>query len=363
MKSICTLVLVLVLGPTLLFAAGTLDVYVINVDHGNAVLVVTPAGQSMLLDAGPPGKVYVDRILAAIADAGVKQIDYSVVSHYDWDHFATLPELVKTVPIRNFVDHGPELKKDDAAKSGSGKRNPLLENYLKVRATGNHIVPVPGDKIPLTGVDVQVVSCAGKVLSAPLKGGGGPNPACWLTDLVAENEEEDALSVGVLIEFGKFRFIDLGDLTWNMSYRLFCPENKIGTVDLYLITHHGLSYTQQAVGEAQASARSCPPCEVYGLRPRVAILTAGEDYVARLSTPAAWQRIRLSPGLEDIWQTNYQAQGGAQNNAPEQFIACLNVATSKGGDWIKASAKADGSFTVTNQRNGFTKQYPPNTQP
>jgi hypothetical protein len=144
MKSISSLILLLVFGPTSLFAAGTLDVYVINVDHGNAVLVVTPAGQSMLLDAGPPGKVYVDRILAAMADADVKRIDYSVVSHYDWDHFATLPELVKKVPIRNFVDHGPELQKADDATSGGRKRNPLMENYVKMRSAGNHIVPLPG---------------------------------------------------------------------------------------------------------------------------------------------------------------------------------------------------------------------------
>jgi len=362
MKSICTLVLLLVLGPTPLFATGTLDFYFINSDVGNIVLVVTPAGQSMLLDAGPPEKRYLDRILAAIKDAGVKQIDYVVISHYHWDHYGTIPALAEKVSLRNYVDHGPnvELKEGDEAKlaAGGSTRNKQYDNYVKVRNKGNHIVAKPGDRLPLEGVDVQVVASAGKVLSAPVKGGGGPNPACWLTKLFGECEQEDAQSLGVLVEFGKFRFIDMGDLPWNVSYRLFCPENKIGPVDLYLITHHALSLEKEACGEAEESASACPPCEVYGLRPRVAILSAAEDYITRLSTPRAWQTVRLSPGLQDIWQLHYQAQGGPHNNAREQFIACFNAATSKGGDWIKASAEADGSFTVTNKRNGFTKTYP-----
>jgi hypothetical protein len=347
MKKICTFVLFLVLGSTPLPAAETLDIYVFNVDLGNAVLVVTPADQGMLLDAGPPGEKYLNRILRGMKDAELKQIDYLVISHYHWDHYGTVAELAEKVPIRHYIDHGPSIEKTNA----------LYELYVKTRDKGDHLAAKPGDKIPLQGVEVQVLTSAGQVIAAPVKGGGGFNSACWLSHLRVENEVEDVQSVGVLVEFGKFRFVDLGDVPWNLSCRLFCPENKVGPADVYLITHHAISRGREECGDALWGACSCPPCEVYGLRPRVAILSTNEDYVTRLATPEAWQTIRLSPGLEDIWQTHYQAQGGPANNAPEQFIACPNVVHDE-GDWIKVSAHADGSFSVTNQRNGFTKQYP-----
>ena len=361
MKNIRAFTLLLLSSPAVL-AAETLEIYVLDVDLGNAVLVVTPSGQCMLLDAGAPNEKYTNRILSAMEDAGAKQIDYAVVSHYHWDHYGTIPALAEKVPILNYVDHGPNVELNRSREwyltHGGSKNNPLYDLYLKTREKGNHIVAKPGDRIPLEGTEVQVLTSAGKVISAPVRGGGGFNQACSLTKTMADNEQEDSQSVGVLVEFGKFRFIDLGDLTWNVSYRLFCPENKVGPVDLYLITHHALTMDKESVGESHQSASACPPCEVYGLRPRVAILSCREDYVTRLGTPEGWQTVRHSPGLEDVWQTHYQAQGGPDNNARQQFIACPNTTTCKGGDWIKVSAAADGSFTVTNKRNGFTKQYP-----
>ncbi|MCX7012278.1 MAG: MBL fold metallo-hydrolase [Candidatus Sumerlaeota bacterium] len=340
----------------------TLDLYVLDVALGNAVLVVSPSGQSMLIDAAAPEQRHMDLILAAMADAGVEQIDYSVVSHYHWDHYGVLPELSRQVPILNYIDHGPSVEFEREPEwyrtHGGTRKNPLYDLYVETRAKGNHIVVKPGDIIPVEGADVTVLTSGGRAISTPVKGGGGFNHACWLTPLVADNEQEDSQSVGVLVEFGKFRFIDLGDLPWNISRQLFCPENKVGPVDLYMITHHALSPTKESVGPAHESAAACPPCEVYGLRPRVGILSCNEDYVFRLCTPAAWQRVRRSPGLEDIWQTRYQAQGGPDNNAPEEFIACPNAAAGQKAAWIKASAEADGSFTVTNSRNGFAKRYP-----
>ena len=130
----------------------------------------------------------------------------------------------------------------------------------------------------------------------------------------------------------------------------------MGRADLYLITHHGISEERHSVGQPDWGRSSAPPPEVYGLRPRAAILSAGEDYVGRLSTPEYWQVVRHSPGLEDIWQLHYQTQGGAENNAPEQFVANMHQVGDQ-GYWIKVSAATDGSFTVTNGRNGFTKKY------
>jgi competence protein ComEC len=338
---------------TSLFAAGKLELYFINPEDGNAVLMVSPSGESMLIDSAVPMEKSATRILDAMRAAGVKQIDYLVTSHYDNDHFGTVKMLAEKVPILNFVDHGPPLHPD------SSNKNPVFINYAKEREKGKHIVPESGEGIGMKGVDVRVVTNQGRVLQEPLAGLGistAPNPACWMTHLQDENHDEDSQSLGLFITFGKFRFIDLGDLTWNVSYRLFCPFNKVGPVDLYLITHHGLSLDKEAVGEL-SSVTCCNPAEVYGLHPRVAILSSGEDYKIRISTPEGWQTVRHSAGLEDIWQIHYQAQGGMDNNAPEPFVACYNTVDCQGGDWIKVTAAEDGSFTVTNKRNGFTKTY------
>ncbi|MCX7016493.1 MAG: MBL fold metallo-hydrolase [Candidatus Sumerlaeota bacterium] len=341
-------------------ATRTLELYFINVELGNAVLAVTPSGQSILLDAAAPEPINLERILAAMNDAGVTKIDYLVISHYDWDHYGTVPELAEKVPILNYVDHGPwETRGAESNKTpGPIRSNPQYTAYLKARAKGNHIAAQPGDRIPFDGGAMTVVSSDEKVLSAPMERGGGLNHAMWMTQLALDNYEDDRNSVGVVLEFGQFRFIDLGDLTWNVSCRLFSPENKIGPVDLYLITHHALSRSEGSLGAMHQSAAACPPCEVYGLRPRVGILSCAEDYVTRLRTPEVFQRLLLSPGLEDIWQTNMQVQGGPANNAPERFIASVNSLYPQGGDWIKTSAEEDGSFTVTNKRNGFSKRYP-----
>ncbi len=359
-----TAILLFLVAPLLFGAASTLDIYFIDVDHGNAVLVVTPAGQSMLLDSGPAGHLYTRRILAAMQAAEVKQIDYFVVSHYHWDHFGTIAELASQVPVLNFVDHGANVEVDRSPEFyrfwGISNAHPDYDRYVKTREKGKHIVPAPGDRLPLQGVDALVVSSAGKVLGQPLNvaGAGPASPGCFMTGERIDNEVEDGQSLGMLLTFGKFRFIDLGDLTWSISYRLFCPENKIGHVDLYMMTHHGLTIDKESQGPALWSASSDSPAEVYGLHPRAAVLSAGEDYVGRMATPEAWQTTRSSPGLEDIWELHYQAQGGPQNNSDEDFIACPNVNDCHGGTWIKVSAQQDGTFTITNQRNGFSKRYP-----
>ena len=333
------------------FAAGKLDIYFINPEDGNAVLVVSPSGESMLLDSAVPMEKSASRILAAMQAAGVKQIDYLVTSHYDNDHFGTVKMLAEKMPVVNFVDHGPPLHPENSNK------NAVYLNYLHERDKGKHFVPDPGAFIEMRDLDVRVVTNQGRVLTDSLPGAGAPNPACWMTHLKNENHDEDSQSLGVVITFGKFRFIDLGDLTWNVSYRLFCPSNKVGPVDLYLITHHGLTLDKEAVGEL-STVSCCNPAEVYGLHPRVAILSSGEDYKTRISTPEGWQTVRHSEGLEDIWQIHYLATGGKANNAVEPFVACYNTVDCQGGDWIKVSAAEDGAFTVTNKRNGFTKSYP-----
>jgi beta-lactamase superfamily II metal-dependent hydrolase len=315
-------------------AAKTLDVYFIDVEGGQATLVVAPSGESLLVDTGWPGFNGRDaeRILAAAKLAGVKRIDYLLVTHYHLDHVGGVPQLAARIPIRTFLDHGASVE--------SGKEaDELFRAYERVRVKGKHLVVKPGDRIPIQGIEVEVLTAAGNEISKPLPGAGAPNPLCASSKPREVDPSENARSIGVLITFGKFRMIDLADLTWNKELELACPNNKLGTVDVYLSTHHGMNL-------------SGAPAIVQALRPRVAIMNNG---ARKGGSPEAWQAIHSSPGLEDFWQLHYAAAGGKENNAPEPFIANLE----EQGSWLKLSAESNGQFAVTNSRTGKTKTYKP----
>ena len=319
---------------------GSLDIYYIDVEGGAATLLVSPSGESMLVDSGHPGTVDAVRIAAVAREAGIDQIDYLVTTHYHLDHVGGAPEVVNRLPIKNFVDHGlPTTQELDS-------NQPLYEAYLETRKTGRHLPVAAGDRIPIPGLDVQVVSSGEKFITTPLAGAGEPNRLC--RDFVRKEETyisggENGRSVGLMIQYGDFRTITLGDLTWNREYELVCPNNLLGTIDLYLTTHHGLSI-------------SGPTAIVHALRPRVAVMNNGPT---KGGAPEAWQIVRSSPALEDFWQGHYSVNAGSDRNAPEQFIANLDeTGEACAAHWIKVSALADGSFTVTNSRNGFSKTYP-----
>jgi beta-lactamase superfamily II metal-dependent hydrolase len=327
--------LVLFSTSLVLHAAKPLDVYFIDVEGGQATLLISPSGQSMLVDTGWAGfnGRDADRIASVAKQNGVNQIDYLVITHYHADHVGGVPQLAQKLPIRNFVDHGPSVESGATADK-------LLGDYAKVRDTGKHIVVKPGDTIPIKGITVRVLTADGKEIESPLPDAGQPNPFCEGIKLREEDKSENARSVGSLITYGKFRMIDLGDLTWNKEYELVCPNNRIGTVDVYLTTHHGMNL-------------SGPSAIVHALHPRVAIMNNGAK---KGGTPEAWQAVKSAPGLEEIWQVHYSLAGGKENNAPEQFIANPGEAEDS-GNWIKLSANEDGSFTVTNGRNNFSKTY------
>jgi beta-lactamase superfamily II metal-dependent hydrolase len=331
-KTLVLLVLLACCAPAR--ARKALEVYFIDVEGGQSTLFVSPSGETLLVDAGWPGfnERDANRILAAAKLAHVKQIDFMLVTHYHLDHVGGVPQLAARIPIRTFIDHGPSVETGHDADE-------LYSNYQKLWAKGEHLVVKPGDKIPIKGIDVEVLSAAGRIISQPLPGAGQENPLCKNTRQKETDPSENAQSVGILVTLGKFRMIDLGDLTWNKELELACPTNKVGTVDVYLSTHHGLDL-------------SGAPALVHALHPQVAIMNNGPR---KGGSPEAWQTIFSSPGLDDIWQLHRSLEAGDNNNAPERFIA--NLEEQCQGNWIKLTAQPNGRFAVTNGRTAETITY------
>ncbi len=311
-----------------------LDIYFIDVEGGQATLIVSPSGQSMLVDTGWPGFNGRDagRIVAAAKIAGIKQIDYVVITHFHRDHVGGAPQLAGQMKIGAFVDHGPN--QEDSAVTRED-----YAAYEKLWGNARHVVVKPGDRIPLKGVNVKVLTAAGDRVSGPLPGANQPNPLCATEPEAPADATENARSLGTLFTYGKFRFIDLGDLTKKKEVELVCPNNLVGTVDVYLTTHHGLD---------QSNARAI----VQALHPRVAIMNNGAHKGGK---PEAWQTVHDSPGLEDLWQLHYAVDAGSDHNVSENLIANLNENCE--GSYIKLSALPDGSFTVFNSRNQYSKTY------
>jgi competence protein ComEC len=320
-----------------LLSASDLAVYAIDVEGGKSTLFVSPTGESMLVDTGYDGFKGRDanRIVAAAASAGVKQIDYLVITHYHHDHVGGVAQLAAKMPIRNFVDHGQNFEdaKDNAA---------VYNAYLAVRKKGNHIVVKAGDRIPIQGIQVDVVTASGVAIAQPLPGAGQPNPACVTYHPLSVDTGENAHSIGMVVTYGSFRLVDLGDLYWNQEHDLACPTNKLGVVDVYLTTHH-------------AKKTSGSPQMVWALHPKAAIMNNGPTTGG---AEQAWQTIHDSPGLLDLWQLHFASANGHAHNSPDALIA--NLAEDSGhcqGAWIQLTASKDGAFTIQNSRTHFSKSY------
>ncbi|MGO9230675.1 MAG: ComEC/Rec2 family competence protein [Bryobacteraceae bacterium] len=321
-------------SAAVLSAAATLQIYAIDVEGGQATLLVTPAGDSLLIDAGWPGHNQRDanRIVAAAKAAHVKRIDWLLVTHFHADHVGGVYQLAQKMPIVHFVDHGSSVEK--------GKDAQILYNeYAAVRAKGEHLRVEAGGTIPVKGIDVQVLSAGGNVLDLPLGDAGAANPDCNADEIPPETKDENGQSIGVLITYEDFRMLDMGDLTKDREYQLVCPVNKIGAVDFLLVSHHGSDLSSSAPF-------------VHAVSPRVALVDNGPH---KGGSAEVWQTLHDTRGLLDIWQLHYAIDADKQHNSPDTFIA--NVDANCEGKWIKVTAEKNGTFTVYNTRNKFEKKY------
>jgi beta-lactamase superfamily II metal-dependent hydrolase len=337
MRNAFVLAAVLVFSCSLAAASRELNIYWLDMEGGASTLIVAPSGESLLIDTGIPDEQEVKRIADLATNvAHLKKLDYVLITHYHGDHVGGVPALSKMIPIGRYLDHG------DLTLETEKPRQMKFWNDYKAVADGNRTILKAGDTIPLKGVHIDVVSAAGEAITKPING-GGPNPFC--TDALQKKPDQDpenGSSVGTLLTYGKFRFLDLGDLPWFQEQLLACPVNMLGHVDIYQTTHHGLE-------------RSGSPQLVWALKPRVAVMNNGPTRGDTLT----FQTLKKSPDFEDLWQVHLALKLDKGIQSDEKMIANLDPSEQCKGNWIRATVKSNGNYTVTNSRNNFSKSYTP----
>lgn len=316
---------------------GDLKIYLIDVEGGQSTLFVTPAGKSLLVDTGWPGNEGrdADRIAEAAKDAGIDHIDYVLLTHYHIDHTGGVPQLLARLPVGAFIDHGPNREEDASTVK-------VYTAYEKAAAAQKlkRITVKPGDVLPIVGMKATVVSSDGNLITKPLEAAGEENAYCKESEVRPPDTTENSRSVGIQIVFGKLKLIDLGDLTWDKEMELMCPANKVGNVDVLIVSHHGMNM-------------SSSPAYVKALNARVALMDNGAK---KGGTPPALRTIAEAPHLETLWQLHYSEEGGQEYNTAEEYIA--NLAGPDTGNYLEVIGHGDGSFEVVNPRTKATKRYP-----
>jgi competence protein ComEC len=363
---------------------GILTIHYIDTEGGQSTLFVGPTGESLLVDTGNAGERDLGRIADTLRTAGISKIDHLWTTHYHGDHVGALLELTKQFPVAHFYDHGGPHPNDRIV-------SPQFLSAYEALSAGKRTIVKPGDKVKMTGLDITVVASANQFIRSNLQGGGNQNASCTGVQPKDESsyfDPDNGESAGFVLSYGRFRTIDLGDLTWNGELDLMCPTNRIGTVDLYLTSHHGLE-------------KSGSPALVQALRPRVVVMNNG---TRKGGTPAVFANLQQTVGIEDLWQLHWSYNVGLEN-APARFIANVDDAATIAGVLtappptpgapaapraggpggpggpgapgggpgrgaggqaahtpaysITVTAQQDGSFTVTNTRNNFSKTYRP----
>ncbi|MGH9767652.1 MAG: ComEC/Rec2 family competence protein [Blastocatellia bacterium] len=329
-------------APVAAQRARPLEIYFVDVEGGAATLIVTPAGESILVDAGWPGFDGRDakRIELAMKTAGIAAIDHLITTHYHTDHYGGVPELAKRVKIDKFYDHGP--------MSSLAEDKDFATKYAAYRAAAKDqtITLDPGGSIKLKQasgtppISLRVLASRAETLSSKTMA-GKPNGECADAARQAEDKSDNARSVVFLLRYGSFDFLVTGDLTWNIESKLVCPQNLIGEIDLYQVGHHGANTSNN-----MAMLRS--------IEPAVAIMNNGPR---KGGHPDSVKALKGLATLKDLWQVHRNVASAADQNAPEDFIANLDE-QNDAAHLIRVSVDAaKRAFTVTNDRNGKSQSY------
>jgi beta-lactamase superfamily II metal-dependent hydrolase len=315
--------------------AGHLLIYTIDVEGGQSTLLVSPTGASLLVDTGWPDNNGrdTDRIMAAMHDAGITRLDKVLITHFHVDHVGGVPNLVKRVEVGEFLDHGENREDSDIT------RHDYAAYLAAIKGKPRRIVH-PGDTISIPGLSIIVLTADGEHIAAVPGIKPAPNLYCANEPKWELDSSENPRSAGILVRFGKFRFLDLGDLTKAKEIPLVCPDNLIGHVDLYLVNHHGMNLSNSRAF-------------VFAIHPRVAIMDNGAH---KAGSPEAWQTVHESPGLEALYMLHTAEGSDAAHNSVAPLVANLKGGTD--GAYFKVVATASGGFSVMNSRTGKTTEYP-----